>query len=68
MLREAHMDAGIDPSRGLDHGVWVPLKLMFPGADIPVVQLSVQTEMNAQHHWDLGQEIWERCRYIIRLP
>lgn len=54
-------DAGIahryDSERGFDHGVFVPMLLMYPDADIPVVQMSLRSDLDAAFHLSLGKAI-----------
>lgn len=55
LLTAGGLPTDIDTRRGLDHGAWVPLMVAWPDADIPVVQLSVQTRLGPEHHYRLGQ-------------
>ena len=56
-LRDAGIAAEILLDRGLDHGAWVPLSLMYPQARIPVVQLSVQSDEPAEYHYRIGHTL-----------
>lgn len=55
LVNDAGWRTGLVQNRGFDHGTWVPLKLMYPEADIPVVQVSVQQAEGSLHHIELGR-------------
>lgn len=54
-LNEAGVEAKLDEQRGLDHGAWCPLKLMWPEADVPVVPLSVDPTLPPESQYEIGR-------------
>lgn len=56
-LSQAGIDNRVDDQRGFDHGLFIPLKLMYPEADIPVLQLSLFSTLTPDSHLALGQAL-----------
>jgi len=54
-LAQAGWQSAITENRGLDHGVWIPLRLIFPAADIPVVALSVPLQHSPAELYRIGE-------------
>jgi len=57
LLEQKSIPARIDPQRGFDHGHFIPLKMMYPNADIPSIQLSLIRGLNPAAHIALGKAL-----------
>lgn len=57
LLNERGIDAILDEQRGFDHGMFVPLKIMYPDANIPCVQLSLLKSLDPESHIKIGQAL-----------
>lgn len=56
-LREVGADARLESDRGWDHGLWVPLRLMFPEARIPAVEVSLPANSSPEHLLQIGKAL-----------
>ncbi len=56
-LRAVGIDAVVDPVHGWDHGVFIPLKMMYPKADIPVLAMSLKTGLDPHDHIAMGEAL-----------
>lgn len=59
LLNRNQIPAGVDSHRGFDHGLFIPLKLMYPEADIPALQLSLLRGLDPSRHLSLGKALSE---------
>ncbi len=57
LLNKAGIKNASDPQRGFDHGTFVPLVMMYPEADIPVVSLSIKRNLNPLDHIKMGEAL-----------
>ena len=57
LLADAGIAAQVDGQRGYDHGTFIPLKVAFPDANVPVLQVSLLGSLNAQDHVDYGRAL-----------
>jgi aromatic ring-opening dioxygenase catalytic subunit (LigB family) len=57
LLRGADLPAHLDDQRGFDHGVFAPMAVMFPEADVPTFQVSIKAGYDPAAHWALGRAL-----------
>jgi aromatic ring-opening dioxygenase catalytic subunit (LigB family) len=57
LLSDAGFESAVDGKRGLDHGVFVPFLLIYPRADVPIMQMSLQKSLDPALHLQLGKAL-----------
>ncbi|WP_079507541.1 dioxygenase family protein [Mesobacillus jeotgali] len=57
LLTEQGVPFEVDSTRGLDHGAWVVLRLMYPDADIPVISMSVNPSLTPEEQYQIGRSL-----------
>ena len=57
LVKSAHVE--LDHDWGLDHGTWTIIRHMYPAANIPVLQLSIDYTKGPQYHYDLAKELYD---------
>ena len=57
LLAAAGFSTGVDARRGLDHGAWVPLRFVYPQADVPMFQVSMPSRLDERSAYALGQAL-----------
>lgn len=57
LLKNNGIESESTKSRGLDHGVFIPLKLLYPEANIPVIQISLLASLDPRKHYKLGEAL-----------
>lgn len=57
LLSEAGLKAQLDPKRGLDHGAWIPMKLAYPAADIPILEVTLSVPRRPEEILKIGKAL-----------
>jgi 4,5-DOPA dioxygenase extradiol len=60
-LQNEHIGIRVDPGRGIDHAAWAVLRHMYPGQNIPVLELSLDIHKTEREHYKLGQRLSKYC-------
>ncbi|CAM2810501.1 DODA-type extradiol aromatic ring-opening family dioxygenase [Vibrio diazotrophicus] len=55
LLQDAGISAQLDSNQGLDHGAWIPMLYMYPQKNVPIIQVSINSYMDAVSHYEIGR-------------